>query len=250
VLLRSLLVLQYQGLFYTEEASRIVDEAQDLTKRSGDLRLRFSVESNLAVAHLDAGDLDRAEVLMLRSSQMLGSAELDLNRFNQAYNSGELALAQRQYDEARRHFNMASDYIGQRTPVYAADLVNAGVGLCAIETGDLQEAKAREDALTSFPTRWYVDPTSLVAFSSRMREMRREYSLARGLLDQAADDVQDRLVLAWLKIRLLQARLERKFNPRRGETLAREGWICSRELGLTHRMAEFERLLLRLGRST
>lgn len=247
VLLRCLLVLQYQGLFYSDEASRIVAEAQDLAKRSGDLRLRFSIESNLAVAHLDAGDLDRAEVLMLSSSQMLGSAELDLNRFNQAYNAGELAFAQGHYDQALRHFDIASGYIGRRTPVYAADLVNAGVGLCALETGDLQEAREREDALASMPSRWYVDPTSLVAFASRMHEMRREYPAAREILDQAANGVQDRLVLAWLKIRLLQIPLERKLDPRRGEILAREGLARSRELGLTHRTAQFERHLIRLG---
>ena len=140
-LLRLLLVLQYQGRFHSEEARSLVEEARELSKTSGDLLLRFSLESNIAVAHLDAGELDAAEISMMRSSRMLGSAELDLNRFNQANNAGELALAMGDYTLARRWFHTAATYVGGKTPLYAPDMVRAGLGLCALATGDLRQAR-------------------------------------------------------------------------------------------------------------
>jgi tetratricopeptide (TPR) repeat protein len=247
LLLRLLLVLQYRGLFYSDEVRPIVAEARTLAKKSGDLLLRFSLESNLAVAYLDAGDLEAAEVLMLSSSKMLGSAELDLNRFNQANNSGELALAQGEFSRSREWFQLASEYIGPRTPVYALNIVNSGLGLCALATGNLAEARSREERLTPMQPPWYVDPTTIVAFQSRMHEVRQEYAEAQQVLQDAADDIEDRLVLAWLKIRQLQVRLERRLDPAKAATLAREGLNRSQELGLRHRAIEFERLLVRLG---
>ncbi|MDZ7781221.1 MAG: AAA family ATPase [Gemmatimonadota bacterium] len=246
ILLRLLLVLQYQGLFYSAEATELVREARSLAKTSGDLLLRFNVESNVAVAHLDTGDLDAAEVLMAQSTEMLGSAELSLNRFNQANNCGELALAQRDYPRAKRCFHDAAQYIGMRTPPYAAKLVHAGLGLCAAETGDLRTAKEHEAQLSDMPTFWYFDPTLILAFRSRMHQTRQEYSEASELLAVAADDLQDRLVLAWLKIRKLHAQLESKRNVYRAQELAEEGLACARTLGLKQRTSEFAAIIRKL----
>ncbi len=243
VLLRLLLVLQYGGRFYGSEAGQIVDEARALAKTSGDLLLRFSLESNIAVAHLDSGNLDAAEVAMERSTAMLGSAELDMNRFNQAINEGELALARGDFERARRSFETARGLAGPKTPAYSESVVIAGLGLCSLETGDLRKARALEDSLPGDPNWWYFDPTLLIMFRSRMHAYRGERNRATALLTEVATALEDRLVLAWLKLNLFHAQLERRTDTNKAIELASRGLVVSEQLGLEDRVRQFSNLL-------
>ncbi len=248
-LLRLLLVLQYQGRFYTAEAQRLVGEATTVAKTSGDLLLRFSLESNIAVAHLDAGNLDAAEVSMAKSTKMLGSAELDMNRFNQAINAGELALAQADFHRASEMFRLASEFVGPKTPSYAANLVRSGLGFCALEFGDVTKARSLEDELEPNPPTWYFDPTLLVSFRSRMDELRGNLSAASDRLGSAALAVEERLVLAWLKLMRNQIRVLRRLGSNEARELAKRALEVSDELHLEHRAREFRYLLDQLGSS-
>jgi hypothetical protein len=242
-LLRLLLVLQYQGRFYTAEAQSLVNEATTLAKTSGDLLLRFSLESNIAVAHLDAGNLDAAEVSMVKSTKMLGSAELDMNRFNQAINAGELALAQADFHRASEMFRLASEFVGTKTPSYAANLVRSGLGFCALEFGDLTKARRLEDELDPDPPRWYFDPTLLVSFRSRMDELRGNLRPASDRLAAATRAVQERLVLAWLKLMRNRIRILRRLGSTEAGELVTQALEVSEELRLEHRAKEFRYIL-------
>jgi tetratricopeptide (TPR) repeat protein len=209
--------------------------------------MRFSIESNLAVALMDAGDLERAQVQMAYSSTLLGAAVMDLNRFNQANNRAELALAQDEFQTAEEAYREASTYLGLTTPSYAQDLITAGLGICALETGDLSEARRCELSLPEHPSSWYFDPTTILAFESRLLDRRGHTDEALGLLESSAADLQERLELAWLKVRALQVRLMVKRRRTGALALAVEGRDRAAYLRLDHRATEFERMLSVLG---
>jgi hypothetical protein len=242
-LLRLIVVLQYRGMLELPESKPVVREAQELARRSGDVLLHFSIESNLAVAALDAGDLESAETQMIRSSALAGSADMDLNRLIQANNRAELAMAQREFGQAQVAYADALAYMGPTTPAYLTDLVHAGIGLCALESGNLREARRREGELRAPPTRWHFDPTMILAFRSRLLDRRRETERALDLLEAAAGDVEHRLVLAWFKLCALQVRLLKKVESPRAATLARDCLRRAERLNLVHREREFRALL-------
>lgn len=240
---RLMVVLQYRGTLQQPESEAIISEARSLAERSGDVLLRFSIESNVGVACLDAGDLERAEGLMARAMAIPGAAKMDLNRSIEANNRAELALAQGDYRLAVEAYGEAANYFGPTTPSYMRDLVTAGLGLCALERGDLTEARRREQDLPETPTRWHFDPTTIVAFRSRLLDRRGQHEHALLLLESTAKDLSGRLVLAWLRVRAVQVRLMIKRNiPGVAEVLV-EAKTQAELLGLPHRAAEFSELL-------
>jgi len=205
--------------------------------------MRFSIESNLAVALLDSGDLERAEVQMAFSTKLLGSADMDLNRFNQANNKAELLLAQHDFRGAEQSYREASTYLGLTTPSYAQDLITAGLGICALETGDLSGARRREVELNERPTSWYFDPTTIVAFQVRLLDRRGRTPEALDLLETSADDLRGRLDLAWLKARAILVRLLIRRRMHGATFVAQEAKERAEALCLTHRAREFDALL-------
>ncbi len=233
----------YRGMIRTPSCETVVQEARTLVETTGDLLLRFSLESNYAVGLMDIGDLDRAEILMSNAAELLGSADMQLHRLNQAYNRGELALSQQAYAQATRHLQEAATYVNPSAPSYMRDLVNAGLGLCAIQSGSLAEARRREGALPDPPETWYYDPTMIVAFRARLLTLRGQHSEADEVLARAEADLQGRLITAWLKVRLQRVRLTGTENPRLAQNLALEGKAQSDQLRLAIRSSEFARLL-------
>jgi DNA-binding SARP family transcriptional activator len=246
-LLRLMVVLQYRGMLELPESRPVIREARELAERSGDVLMHFSIESNLAVAALDAGDLEAAEAQMTRSSALTGSADMDLNRFIQANNKAELALAQCDFQGAERAYAEAASYAGVTTPAYMMDLVHAGIGLCALETGNMSEARRREEEIGSLSASWHFDPTTILAFRSRLLERRQDPQGAIDLLHAAADNLEHRLVLAWLKVRALEVRLLRKAKSMRAQELATEALNVATKLQLRHRVDEFSALLFEAG---
>jgi tetratricopeptide (TPR) repeat protein len=220
-----------------------VQEARRLSKRTGDLFAQVSLESNLALGALDAGDLARAEALMDRARRMLGSADMQVNRFNQAYNLGELALAQSDFGRAIDAFGEAEQYINPTTPAYVSDFLNAGIGLCSLESGNLSEARRREEAMSHRSSSWRCDPTTILTFRVRLLARRNRCGEALAMLAEGAEDLDGRLVLAWLKVRALQVRLLRKVGDEHARILAAEAHERALSLNLTHRAATFAEVL-------
>mgnify|MGYP001248738726 CR=1 FL=1 len=242
-LIRLIVVLQYRGMLQLPLSTSIVEEARALAERSGDVLLRFSIESNLAVAFLDAGDIERADVLMAGATSMLGAADMDISRFNQTNNRAELALAQHDYVKAADAFTEAATYLGPTTPSYMQELVNAGLGLCALETGDLAESRRREQELSKTASHWHFDPTTILAFQTRLLDRRGRHREALDLLESSALDLEHRLVLAWLKVRALSVRLMIRRKVVGARKLALDARARAEELCLDHRVREFTELL-------
>jgi DNA-binding SARP family transcriptional activator len=247
-LIRLMVVLQYQGMLQLPESEQIVREARALAERSGDVLLRFSIESNLAVAWLDAGDLERAEVLMGTATTMLGAAVMDISRFNQTNNRAELALAHDDYAGAARLFAEAATYLGPNTPSYMQDLVAAGLGLCSLESGDLGDARRREQDLHDSPDSWHFDPITILTFRVRLLDRRGRHREALELLESSACDLEHRLVLAWFKVRALQVRLMMKRGVPGARAIAHAALMRAESLCLAQRAEEFTTMLRMLDR--
>ena len=209
----------------------------------------MSIECNLAVAMLDAGDLAEAEILMERSWELSGSVDMGLHRFVQVNNRAELALAQQDLRAAELSFREAATYLGHTTPTYMQDIVHAGLGYCALESGNLAEARRRAQELHDPPSSWYFDPTTILTFRSRLLERRGSIDEAVQLLESGASDLENRLVLAWLKVRGMQVRLmvRRRYDRIRAKRIAREAAELAASLGLTYRVKEFTALGRNIG---
>jgi tetratricopeptide (TPR) repeat protein len=209
-LMRLLVVLQHQGRLFLPEAQEAIEEARALAERSGDLRARFNLEGNLALALIDAGELDQAETLIRHADRILGSADLDVPRLNHTINHAELALARRDFELAERCYRSAEALVLHNGPAFVHDAVGAGLGICALETGNLSEARRREQDLGQPVRPWFYDPTTILSFRARLMELRGDRPAAIALLVAHAADLEGRLVFAWLKIIALLSRMQLK----------------------------------------
>ena len=243
---RLLIVLVHQGRVHLPENAAFLVEAQALADRTGDLMQRASYESNVAVSYMDAGDADRAEHRFDKVDSLLGNADMTFLRVNLACNRGELGLRRGDYEGAKQWFESAAVFQGAASPKYSSDAANAGIGLCALQIGDLAEARRRELALNPAPTIWYYDPTVTASFVAKLMERRGHRRAAIELLDQTIDDVEGRLVPAWLKLKLIQAELLAKERSPRGPQVVLEALEVARDLQLSVRVKEFTRILERV----
>ena len=243
VLNRALIAMHHQGLFRTDRAQCIAAEASELAQNSGDLLQRFSVESNLGVAHLDIGDLDRAEVHFRAARRLLGQSEMTFPRINLECNEGELALARQDYRRAQASFAAAAEHSGRAIPRYARDIATAGLGFCAIEQGAVATARRLEEQLSSHPRIWYYDPSLVLRFQARLFERQGRRDLAAQVLAEGEAAVEGRLIPGWLKIRLARSRLLRKTDGRASLELARAGKAVAAAAGFESRCRDFDHLL-------
>lgn len=240
---RLLIVLLQQGALHSGGNTQLLREAERLTKRSGDLLQRFSFESNVGVSYMDAGHLDLAETHFDRAEAMLGDADMTFPRINLAINRGELAVARRDYREASTHFASAGKHDGLAIPKYTERMVNAGLGICALEMGRLAEARRLFEGLPEAPTSWYYDPTPLLQFQARYLERRGDLEGAIGTLDAAQEDLKGRLVAAWIKTQVSLVRLLRKAGSSRTKEEALKGVEVTGRLAMTEREREFHFLV-------
>ncbi len=246
-LLRAMAMWQLRGRVTGEDFEGLVHEARSLAKAAGDIRVRFSTESNLAVAALDAGNHDRAEALFDKASQLLGNAEMDHARFNHWNNLGELHLARRDFGAARNSFLQAENHLGPTTPPYASQAVAAGLGLCALETGDLGEARRRREQVSVPTGRLYYDPSTIVAFEVRFLERLREYDAALDLMRLICAGLKSRFELAWLKTVTLLVKKQLRWSRTLGAIeVLDEALFVARDLHLSERQHELEALYVEL----
>jgi DNA-binding SARP family transcriptional activator/tetratricopeptide (TPR) repeat protein len=246
-LLRLMVVLQLRALALTPESEAVIAEARELAAHRGDLRLSFLIESNLAVGLLDSGELDRAEVQLEKSATMLGAANMGRDRFNHANNRAELGLARSDYEDAERWFREANREVGASTPEYAEDIINAGLGLCALESGALGVARQCEEAGVVLPTLLTFDPSTIVTFKVRLLERRDQIAEAIDLLDTVSDRLRGRLDLAWLKLGIFRlGKLAKWGHGRSAEALAPMYISFARASHLSRREAEFRYLTERI----
>lgn len=209
---RLVVVLLYRGMLNLPEGARLIQQATEASEASGDRLQRFSLEANLGVFLLDSGEPDRARVALDRSAEILHGAEASTYHLNLLYNLGELALQERDYSLARNHFTEAEARLDHNAPDYMRWLVNAGLGICALESGSLSEARLRES--DSGPTQgpWYFDPTLLIDFRVRYLTRRGEAEAALIMVESCTSGLRDRLTQAWLKLKTLEGQLARRLG--------------------------------------
>ena len=244
---RLLIVLYHQGLLSMPQNQPVVDEALKIAEGCGDRLQRFSLECNLAANALDSGNLDGADVRLNRAHMLLGSSEATALRVNLLINLGELSLGRGDFDAAEVAFRRIGDHLGPAAPKYASDLLNAGIGLCALESGRISEARRREEELTEAPSVWYYDPTTIASFRTRLLERRGKHLEALEMLLQLSEAIEDRLVLAWLKLQLLRCRLMLKHSVPGAQDIAVTALDVAATRGLSTRARQFEVIVARAG---
>jgi DNA-binding SARP family transcriptional activator len=242
---RLFLVLLYRGLAQSAEARELHRAAQKGARTSGDLMLRFFLESNLGVSHLDAGQLDLAEVAFKKAGAILAGAEAAVPRINHYYNLGELAYWRGRFSEALYHFDRGKSLLdGPTSPAGMHQLLTAGIGICALNMGSWSEARRCEAELQPLPDRWYYDPTLLLAFVSALRARRGHLAEAASFLADRGAPLRERLTAAWLKVLLLEVRVARRAKLPHWRDRAQLGVRTSDELNFRSREEEFRALLL------
>ncbi|MDX1645558.1 MAG: AAA family ATPase [Longimicrobiales bacterium] len=245
---RLLIVLLQQGRLHLQPNHRFVEQARELASRSGDLLQRFSFESNVGVSFMDAGQLDLAEFHFERASSLLGEADMTFPRINLAFNKGELALARRDFPGAAEYYASAREHEGLAIPRYTHQLIHAGLGLCALEMGQVIEARQHHEALRSEPPSYHYDPTVVLLFRAKFLARRGNLNDAILLLRHAQEDLEGRLVTGWLKTQLTLARLMKKGEDAEARVVATRGLEVADQLKLSIRKAEFGYILSSLER--
>lgn len=242
-LLRLLVALHVRGRFMTEEGQRTATEALTLATKIGDVRTVHIVEANHAVGYLDAAEHDRAANWFARAAQSARRLPRGVDTMNAAYNQGELKLALGDFDAARRLFEMAAEDLKLGAPLMSHALVNSGVGLCALETGDLKEARRREELVPNNLPPWCHDPSIIVAFKAKLASRRGRRDVVEEVLAAATSTLEGRLELAWLKVGLIWLDYLRRWG-RHDELVDRaEPYIrCAERYNLERVAAQFEQL--------
>ncbi|MGD2124279.1 MAG: AAA family ATPase, partial [Gemmatimonadota bacterium] len=203
---RLIVVLLYQGRLHTREGKKVFSLAQARVKRSGDLILRFFIKLNRAVWHLEIGELDKAAVAFQEAAPVIeGKTATNLHTFF-FLNEGELGLSTHNLCNAEESYQRAARLLRPSSPEAFHTIINAGLGLCALRSGNLAEARRREEHLPDFPDRWRFDPSTVVFFKASMLRRRGDHPTADRLLAEVAEDVKTRLVTAWIKLTLERAR--------------------------------------------
>lgn len=238
---RLVVVLQYRAMLHHEEGQLLLAKARRAAETSGDLLQRFNLEANVGAFHLDVGQLDRAQAALQKAKSIIGDANADLPRIILAYNLGELAAQRQDYSIAMKHFCQAEQALSSSIPDSMEDLLNAGIGLCALELGAMSEARRRETNLRPRDD-WHFDPTMIFAFRARILERRGRTADAIALL-RKADRLESSLTAAWLKIRLLEAHLGKRRGISQPLGRLRHARAVAERLKLNLRVAQFDQVL-------
>ncbi len=242
---RLIVVLLYQGKLHSSEGQHLFQLAESRLNRSGDLILKFFIRLNRAVWHLEVGELDLAQQAFTKVAPVIrGSKAADAHAML-FLNEGELGLALFDIPSARMNYRRAETYLRPCSPKAFETIINAGLGMCALNVGDLADARRRENELPPFPDCWTFDPSVVVTFKASMLKRRGDHSAAERLLNDVAEDVRERLVTAWIKLSMERARILRKEQPDEAITVLKEVLSVVAELGLSHRKTELERSLSR-----
>ena len=216
---RLIVVMLLRGMLNLPEGQRLIRHAAEAAEKSGDRIQRFVLEGNQGLFFLDAGEPELARSAMERSAGILRGAEAGTYSFLLVQNLGELAVQEEDYSLAQEYFTQAEELLGHTTASHGRWLVNAGLGICALERGRLSEARVRE--ADSGPTHgpWHFDPTLIIDFRIRYLLRRGEVETALTMVESHLPEVRDHLTQAWLKLKTMEGRLARRLK--RGDTALR-----------------------------
>lgn len=243
---RELGVLIHHGIANTARGRQVLAEAKDLARLTGDLGLRFHVALNEGVWHLDTGDLDKADVCFRSSAVIIKRTEPDTTHVALLFNLGELAIARYDYITARQHFLTLVEHHPATLAWHAAATAHAGLGLVELAVGSLSAARTKAEAASCLMDGRPLtanDPTLVALLEARLALRMRRTTDALRCLRRYQSAVRHHKVLAWLKLKLEEARIARRVGPREARAIAEEGARLAAQLGLDTRLREFQELL-------
>jgi tetratricopeptide (TPR) repeat protein len=241
---RLFVVLMHRGLATSDEGRELYWAARSLADKIGDVGLKFFLESNRAVVEMDAGDLAAAARCLERAEAILDRAEGAYLWVSHYFNRGELAFSNHDFASALEWFRLAENSVGSaEMPEGVSQLLSAGIGLCALELGNLGEARRRAPEVSVLPKEWRADPYILLAFASRLLERRGRRVEAYAMVGEAADRLRPRFPVAWLKALALESRLGKRIGGAEWSRKLEEGLATAEELRLPARAAELRTIL-------
>jgi DNA-binding SARP family transcriptional activator len=240
---RLIVALLYQGRLGSREGLETFSLAEPRLSTTGDLNLKFFVRLNKAVGLLEAGELDAARAAFEATEQVIQGTKATEPYVTLFLNRGELSIATHDLLAARQFYSRAQRYLGPSSPESSRAIINAGLGICALKSGHLPEARQREAELPPIPHLWTFDPFVVVSFKASMLKKRGDWESADHLLAEVTEDVRPRLVTAWVKLMIVRANLWRKLNPGRAARIAEEALPVAEELGLNLRAMQLKRLI-------
>ena len=239
---RLILVLHYQGRLHTPEGLAAQKEAEMRLVTCGDLGLKFYVRLNMAVWHLEIGELPQALTAFDTVRKVVHGIKARRPQTMLKLNLGELGLLSFDFSAARESYANAEKSLTPASPHFYQILINAGLGLCALHEGDLGEARRRESVLPTQQGFWTFDPTIVTTFRAKMLLRRRDSEGAVALIERVRADIQDRFVPAWLRLTLEQCRIQKRTDPSKVTLLSAEGFKVAQRLDLTERSRQFQRV--------
>jgi hypothetical protein len=248
---RLIVALLHGALLHTIEGSDALNEAERLSRNTGDLNLKFFVRLNRAVWLLDIGTVEPSLKAFEKTRRVIrGTNQREVKALFHA-NQGEAYIAAHALPEATREYAVAETMLSPASPDYLRFSINAGIGLCALLSGNLREAKRREDTVLPCLDFWTFDPYLVATFITRMMRTRGEWRSAEELLAQTMNDIRNRFVPAWMRLALERQRHLGKRDPQAAMEIIEEGRDVAHRLNLQPRSEDFDRARSRLlGKAT
>lgn len=227
-----------RGTLNRPEGVSIRRRALDAALMSRDFFERVKLRMNLAVWHLDSGDLDGAKIALDRAKNVLGDLPFPKARLNLLINEGSLALDQGNLTLAAERFALAREVsAGAVThPAYLSG--TAGLCLTHLGMGSLREAQHFSADLASLQ-RWHPFDVSLIArAASHVALVTKGKQPAVAILREASSQLKGRFNLGWARVNIERVKITRQLDPEAEEVLA-----FARPEGLRFVQSKMESLL-------
>jgi tetratricopeptide (TPR) repeat protein len=232
-----------RGLLDSDEGREVLARAHLLAQKGGDLGRKVDLLSNEGAWCIDVGRLEEARDCLERAVSEVGGPTRKDSLALVYLNFGELELICENYDDADQHFRFvesvvsgSEDEMRKRWTLVS----NAGVGLCALRTGRIAEAKKRLLASPPMPDDWLTDPTIPATFRAAMLSHEGKIREGADLLADVARNVSHRFPVQELRVRLEEIRLLRRVDPVRAQLRAIEGAEMATSLEIHSHAATFD----------
>ncbi|MHC5065920.1 MAG: ATP-binding protein, partial [Planctomycetota bacterium] len=220
------------GLLESDEGQATLAFAREMANSSGDLHHRFLLELDTGVWALDTANYDRARRQFAKAASVIRRAEATHESIMLTLNLGELELLEGNWEEAHLHFTSAESLIAANSSEYVW-ITEAGLGLCALNLGQIAEANRRRERLPPLPSDWNQDPTIVGMFLSALLRLNQRHEASADLLAELARAVKHRFVVHSLRLRLEECRIRRRFDEDQSRQVAELALAESEELKLS-----------------
>jgi tetratricopeptide (TPR) repeat protein/DNA-binding SARP family transcriptional activator len=238
---RLYVVMIYCGLGAHSQADECYRILVAHSQRVGDVRMQYTTLSNRAVWLMELGAyLDAATLLRNAGRNLPESARGE--QLNLLLNLGECALHQRDFLDAFQIFSRAQEQVDAGTRDFLRDVVHAGLGLAALENGQLDHARASFQALRPW-SEWCFDPTMILTFRARWLTRLGQVRDAIQMLEEHAAMLHSRYPTIWIRVQVLSGRIARRYGYSSNREDLKAAKVLAARLGLPVRVAELQDLL-------